>query len=128
MPATLTFSLKAIGLGLGFMGLAYGFAVIPLDISSTKAWVFSVVGLGPLPFLGSEDRRKYLCAVIIMAGASGLLFIVGNFVDCRIGAKSCRSVDLPQLLISGSIYVALLGFGWRWMNKISRRAKPQADE
>ena len=112
---------------LGAIALIRAAIWVPLLVLSLRTWLHVAIGVAPLPFLRSLDRKKYLCYVTLLAGAGGTLLLGASYLNCSSGNIFCAVHDKGmQLPLAASCYIAMLVLGMWWLNKLSRRAKSSA--
>lgn len=75
-------------------------------------WICLGLGLLPLAVFDRSYRSRYFCFCIFMSGVGGLLYLLGEYINCSVDVAQCFVAyerSRLQVAIPAYIILALLG-------------------
>lgn len=109
VPMTFKFIVRATLLLLSASSMIVALVRLPLLVLDMKTGLFFLLGALPVFVLRSSDRKKYIYAIVFMAGVMGLLLFARDYLRCFIEAEqSCTKVFDVNFFIVTIIYLSFL--------------------
>jgi hypothetical protein len=94
----------------------------PLTGVDQRILLCLLAGVMPTPFLKHEFALKYLGTWLILAGASGLVWLMANYLEPLIGNSKYLHVDGKTAFNAGASYMLYLIIGLLILRHLRKRA------
>lgn len=125
MPLKARYYVALTAVGCAYVALCRALIALSLQIFDVRTAALSGLGILPLIFLDRDNRMRYLCFTLAMAGLAGLVLHGREYLECSLRRPCIAPPSTGAIIVAGLSYAAYLGAAWGiWLRRVRDLNQP----